>query len=77
MRIAILASGLTGYLDACRRALLDRDIALLTISKKARDKVAYESLEIETRTRVMSWVEDPDPDELIAAVEGFAPGCPE
>ena len=73
MRIAILASGLTGYLDACLSALLDRDIELLIITKRARENVAYESLEIEKRTRVISWVEDPDPDELIAAVKGFAP----
>jgi glycosyltransferase involved in cell wall biosynthesis len=73
MRIAILASGLTGYLDACLGALLDRDVELLIVTKKGRDNVAYESLGIETRTPVIAWAEDPDPDELIGVVKEFGP----
>lgn len=73
MRIAILASGLTGYLDACLGALLDRDVELLIITKKGRDHVEYEPFRVESRTKVLSWVEDPDPDDLVAEVKAFGP----
>lgn len=73
MRIAILASGLTGYLNACLGALLDRDVELLIITRKDRDHVEYAPFGIESRTRVLSWVEDPDPDHLITEVKGFGP----
>jgi glycosyltransferase involved in cell wall biosynthesis len=73
MRIAFLASGMTGHLDAALRALVERDVELFIITKRHRDDVAYAPLPIETRVPVMSWVDDPDPAELTAAVRDFKP----
>jgi glycosyltransferase involved in cell wall biosynthesis len=73
LRLALLTSGLTGYLDATLCALADRDVDMFVAAKMNRDNVAYRAFGIESRAQIWPWVEDPDPDELVATVNEFRP----
>lgn len=73
MRLALLTSGLTGYLDATLCALADRNVDMFVAAKMNRDNVAYEAFGIESRAQMWPWLEDPDPRELVERVNEFRP----
>ncbi|WP_436697968.1 glycosyltransferase family 4 protein [Nocardioides sp. BYT-33-1] len=73
LRVVMLATGLTGYLDAKFRALVARGVELFVITQAKRDNVAYERFPLEDVARVHAWHELPTGEELDRLVDDFAP----
>lgn len=80
MRVALLNNGMTGYLDAEFRALhaLGHDLFVVAprtpeVAVGAMRDSAFTGLGTEAYARVLAWQEQPDPEELAATVEAWAP----
>lgn len=72
-RVAMMLTGLTGYLDAKFRALADRDVDLMIVTQAARENVGYERHAIQDIATVHPWSDPPDPAELIRLLDEFRP----
>lgn len=73
MKVAMMATGLTSYLNACFCALVDRGVELLVITRQSRDHVAYESFPIVDRAKIHAWDIEPSGAELNHVVDEFGP----
>ncbi|MGH3411734.1 MAG: glycosyltransferase family 4 protein [Marmoricola sp.] len=73
MRIAVLANGMTGYLDACFRALTDRGVELLIVYPESVVNTDYDGLPIARTARMHPWTDDPSPAELNRLIDDFDP----
>lgn len=73
MRIAVLANGMTGYLDACFRALTDRGVELLVVHPASVVNTEYAGFGIEQTARMHPWTDDPAPAELDRLLDDFGP----
>ncbi len=80
MRIALLVNGMTGYLNAEFEALdrLGNDLLVITpaspeVAVGAMADTAFDGLSTDGFARVHAWAAQPEPDDLVALVEEFAP----
>lgn len=73
MRIAVLANGMTGYLDACFRALTKRGVELLIVYPEQVENTQYARFPIADSAEMHPWTTPPDGAELSALVDRFDP----
>lgn len=74
MKVLMMATGLTGYLDACFRQLIEiDDVDLKIITRRSRENVAYKPFPITQRVPVHAWDGEPSGHELNEIVDDFDP----
>lgn len=73
MKVVMLATGLTGYLDASFRELVDQGVELFIITRRFRENVDYKPFPIAQQARVHTWVDEPTGRELNELVDDFDP----
>ncbi|MEJ7635423.1 glycosyltransferase family 4 protein [Aeromicrobium sp.] len=73
MKVVMLATGLTGYLDASFRQLVDHGVELFIITRRFRPDVDYQPFPITQLARVHAWEDEPTGAELNRLVDDFDP----
>jgi glycosyltransferase involved in cell wall biosynthesis len=73
VRIAWLTQGLSGYLDACFRALHAHGDEQLLVYPQTMSDTAFDGRSFGDYAQTLAWTEPPDDEELLRALRGFAP----
>ena len=73
LRVAVLASGWTGYNDAALRALAARGVELLAVYEDSSPDTAYRTAAVGEYAEVLTYTGEPAPGEVRARVLAFAP----
>ena len=73
VRIAWLTQGLSGYLDACFRALQALGDEQLVVHPRSMTDTAFDGNQFGDYAQTLAWREPPARDELLRVVNEFAP----
>lgn len=72
-RVAVLWTGLSGFLHASLHALVLEGVEVLVFRREPTTTAPFDSEAITTGLRVESWSEKPDPDLIMEELETFDP----
>lgn len=73
MRVAVLWPAMSGYVDACLRALVDQGDEVFLAFERAGDTAPFDDRRFSSHTEVMSWVGSADAEELRRRLDRFSP----
>lgn len=73
MKIAFLQSGMTGYQDACLRALNARGVEILNVFSTAYENAEFDVRAFHSYGRTLTWQGTPPAERVRSAVEEFEP----
>lgn len=73
LRVAVLASGWTGYNDAALRELAARGVELLVVFENHSPDTAFTARSVDEYAQVYAWEGTPGPGEVLDRLTAFAP----
>lgn len=74
MRIAVLWTGMSGYMNACLRALHEMPgVSLFVCYRRPGPDSPFDASQFGWMPSTLTWEKSPDPDLLIRNLEGFQP----
>ncbi len=73
LRVCVFWQGLSGYLSASLRALVDQDVDLLVVHQAAGPQAPFDDDVLTEGFRSVSWESAPDTTEIEALLEEFDP----